>query len=668
MNKIHPVVQSTTPCTPQFHFLGAQFVVGGAVVPYATISMSLYDAAEYLRTPDELPGWDDSDAELEALYQRQLDYRRVSDKIVPYLENENAETPRFFNAITVALIPHRERRFQEYSGGLAFNAPALGVTGTTSEVVAGPLRLGFYAPFDVTDPNSYGLGVMRWNPTEMAAVAVDGQHRLAALKQLYRKDPSRVNSTRVCIILVIPAPQLGFSAQAGGMRRLLRSLFIDLNKYAKPVKRARLILLDDVDPYSLIIRAMIGDRLRAADPVSPLEAGRLPLALVDWHGDEAKFDTGPYVTSVLMLDRILALILQCTAVDDWGNSRAVLAQVASFRKLGFEPTPACGARLDSLRNADDDLPGTFVYPGADLELIRDVVGRAVADLVNCHLVRLAPYRDVIAIRSHTDALSPAFSTWYEAFSAHDGTPQAEARRNLVEERIRSEPGGVGRIAGWNELVEGSLAETKGESLFFKVVFQAAYFHAIREVMSVSLPAIGDAETDPERGSYENFRQWGESAIETVNGMLGIEPLLFHANYSYVDEDQNVTFWAGSVLKVTRDTIDYSNSALERTSKWLQLVIVVGEAVRRWTRAQLPRKWADFRALLVNIDEDCERKIALYVEWIAYGNTGNAGSMTRIARAMYPGEEDAEIIREAADVQLDTRLDHLWGLLRRLRTA
>ncbi|NDB68928.1 MAG: hypothetical protein EB015_13155, partial [Methylocystaceae bacterium] len=76
----------------------------------------------------------------------------------------------------------------------------------------------------------------------------------------------------------------------------MRKLFIDLNKHAQKVSRARQLLLDDREPLALAIRKTIGADLNLK-PTGATEHGlpigadgefqtRLPLELVDWHGEQ----------------------------------------------------------------------------------------------------------------------------------------------------------------------------------------------------------------------------------------------------------------------------------------------------------------------------------------------------------------------------------------------
>ena len=58
------------------------------------------------------------------------------------------------------------------------------------------------------------------------------------------------------------------------------------------MKRARQILLDDRDHLEMCVRSLVGPKL--CDGLNELQEmpPTLPLTLIDWHSDQAKFDDG----------------------------------------------------------------------------------------------------------------------------------------------------------------------------------------------------------------------------------------------------------------------------------------------------------------------------------------------------------------------------------------
>src|SRR5262249_13835071 len=151
----------------------------------------------------------------------------------------------------------------------------------------GGIQLQFYKDSDA--------GKLRWDQDEIVAVAVDGQHRLAALKQFAKESPGAIGESSIPVIFLIPAKKAGFKIpQQPGENEVaiigLRNIFIDLNKNARPVSATRNILLDDLNIVSVCVRQLIGNKLSA-----DTEEQRIPLPLVDWMTEKNKIETGPFL-------------------------------------------------------------------------------------------------------------------------------------------------------------------------------------------------------------------------------------------------------------------------------------------------------------------------------------------------------------------------------------
>jgi len=81
--------------------------------------------------------------------------------------------------------------------------------------------------------------------------ALDGQHRLAGIRQALGKDKP-LGDERVSVIFV------AHQTSAVGLRRT-RSLFVALNKRAVPVQKRDIIALDEVDLAAIITRQLVDD-------------------------------------------------------------------------------------------------------------------------------------------------------------------------------------------------------------------------------------------------------------------------------------------------------------------------------------------------------------------------------------------------------------------------
>ena len=247
--------------------------------------MSLRHVADSLRLASDFPGSELIDWGLDELYQREVDWSRVERKIVPYLHAK--DQPQFFNSLTIALMPFAKgdqlpRSFEHRED---WTPPELKDEQRFAKVYrVGPISCGFWDKWTTLADAEARTGQLRWNPDEVFAVALDGQHRLAAIQQ-YAESPSIssefLEETKIPTILLVLDEQFGYSAPSGcNLVNVLRTLFVDLNKHAQKVSRAREILLDDKDPTSACVRSLVGDRLVDGtpeideDPPSPLSLSR----------------------------------------------------------------------------------------------------------------------------------------------------------------------------------------------------------------------------------------------------------------------------------------------------------------------------------------------------------------------------------------------------------
>jgi DNA sulfur modification protein DndB len=184
---------------------------------YYSCLMPMRQVAQRVRYADEVH----ENKGLSNLIQRRLDQGR-GKKIAAYLEtNED----RFFNALVVAV----------YDG-----------TPTWHEF--GDIRNSDRALDAIPEDTKYSLGFLSLDGSERL-FALDGQHRLAGIK-LAVAHQSSATDDEIAVIFV------GHSNTEEGLRRT-RKLFTTLNKTAKPVSKADIIILDESDAMAITTRRMV---------------------------------------------------------------------------------------------------------------------------------------------------------------------------------------------------------------------------------------------------------------------------------------------------------------------------------------------------------------------------------------------------------------------------
>lgn len=168
---------------------------------------------------------------LSKLMQRELKRTRASE-IREYLLGEKE---RFFNSLVIAIYGGRPNWFQI---GIRF-LDMHDVRNATS-LQEGIARLSPEA--------GESLGLLRLNGREKM-FAIDGQHRLAGIKEAVRAD-GEVGQEALSVLVVAHKPT------QSGLERT-RRLFTTLNKTAVPVSKSEIIALDENDAAAIIVRELV---------------------------------------------------------------------------------------------------------------------------------------------------------------------------------------------------------------------------------------------------------------------------------------------------------------------------------------------------------------------------------------------------------------------------
>ena len=623
-----------TPATPHLDFLYGRYHLSSAwTIPYFSTVMPLDQVGDNLKLAVDFPGSDSVQWRLDELYQREVDWIRVERSIVPYLRA--ADQPQFFNSLTIALLPMTEGASNApaaFSGEGDWRPPKLDdPTRFEKRVTAGPIAYGFWFDWTTFSQAESRTGQLRWNPKQVFAVALDGQHRLAAIQEFVKTPmPSgQMADTSIPVIFLVLAPELGYVADENvPVVDVLRRVFIDLNKHAKVPTRTRQILLDDKDPTSVCVRALVGESLR--DGVAELEASppRLSLSLVDWHTEQAKFDDGPYVTTILVVDWAIANLLGARPVQDFTDYRSVRKQLKALEQSLDIELVAAHKRLDNLENVQLR-PFNYVEDSNNNELVK--IAKAFSATWNRAFVSLltdfVPYRNLIRLRQNNTTLSLDFAHWYRlryqykrdryAGRATDDYKQFLGRLDAREKSPG--PAGERQLEDSLGVIEGA----KDKNLAFNVVFQRSYFLAFEQCCKVKdwhLEELEDYEWDEETEdeATEHVGGGGESGagqmvggseviggiaelvtvraeqfVQCMNAVVEAVPEMLNPNCLFEGtEGEEERFWLGTLLKA-EGGIDFTQGASNRAQEilyWAVAMQMYDERVEPGDRSDFEEFW------------------------------------------------------------------------------
>ncbi len=301
------IVEAQNKYTNELIFVPGEFALSNMeAVPYFTAVMPLQDLVNQIKLVEDIPDEALLDWSLEELFQRDISWDRVETELVNRYLNNPAKLS-FFNSLTIALLPQNGFAIEE-----CYGEPDSKLSSDKGDRWERK-DVGNICVEYLTDA---GIGIIRWHKDRIFPVAIDGQHRLAALKAYYeeKKDTLMPGSpelkTKISLIFLILDERVGFKRNTEKpILETLREIFIDLNKNARNVPKSRLILLEDQNIQSLCVRTLLPKKAKISSP------SVLPLPMVTWRSDEAKFDSGYSVTSVLNLNEIVSYCLNRASLE-----------------------------------------------------------------------------------------------------------------------------------------------------------------------------------------------------------------------------------------------------------------------------------------------------------------------------------------------------------------
>ncbi|WP_230772708.1 DNA sulfur modification protein DndB [Sphingomonas sp. Leaf4] len=304
--------------TEAWPILSGTMNLSGSEIPFFQAMIPLKSVVDQLDLVENLPSDLRANWRLEELFQREIDWERVREDLVKgYLKRPNKL--KFFSTLTVALLPLDDEGMLASEYGETLAAP------TALEWAKSPIwKTKSIGSVEVVTHASAPNGALRWDPRKIFAATIDGQHRLAALKDLVKDGhlSSKTFDSKLSVMFLVLDPRAGFVLADGQTGKddnpiltVVREIFIDLNMHSKTVARARQILLSDQDIEARCLRELIAARVGEEEP------GRLPLGLIHWqHNESAKFNiaerTAPFITTVELMYAIIKDILDIKRPKD----------------------------------------------------------------------------------------------------------------------------------------------------------------------------------------------------------------------------------------------------------------------------------------------------------------------------------------------------------------
>ena len=213
------------------------------------------------------------------LFRCDIDNDRISDSLLPYLRD--TRKIKFFNPLTLTLLP-----IEENSGRVLSQMPRM---------VESSMQQDGYHWEIIDTPNHHSIrwvkdkphyAVLEWSDIRTKLVAIDGQHRISALRRFWNDHESAADQS--FRTWHIPVVVVSFRMDMDGDESLsileaVRSTFVYIDTEAKPINKSRNILLSDESVNAICTQELV--QLAHSNDLLPLKERsprRLPLLFYDW--------------------------------------------------------------------------------------------------------------------------------------------------------------------------------------------------------------------------------------------------------------------------------------------------------------------------------------------------------------------------------------------------
>lgn len=218
------------------------------------------------------------------LFQRDIDNARVTDSLLPYLKAR--EKVKFFNPLTLTILPMKSNGHTVMTEMPRVEDSEYEESGRIWDVRE---RADYYRIRWMKDNHQYA--VLEWNEEASRLVAIDGQHRLSALKRLQNDadDVAHADLMNWRIPVVIVSFRAGpGKAEPPKVLNVVRNIFMYINTKAREVNRARQILLADESVNAVCVQQLL-NRSHENDlkPHLRRDPRRIPLLFYDWRAEES---------------------------------------------------------------------------------------------------------------------------------------------------------------------------------------------------------------------------------------------------------------------------------------------------------------------------------------------------------------------------------------------
>jgi hypothetical protein len=298
--------------------------------------------------------------EVRDLFQRDVDIERVSGSLVPYLLDENSI--KFFNPLTLTFIPPVAEH-DSFAGHIPVMDPySETIDDYAYSCVENP---GFYR-FRYIDKHTEN-GIVEWNDSETKLVAIDGQHRLQALKDILNDPNGRAkidfDSWRIPVVIFGVRSIDDRITENQRTLDVIRRTFVYINTEAKAPSQTRQILLNDSLANEIGTQEFV-NYFHANDSKPKPDLNILPLLIFNWRGAHKDSRTDHMPGTLKTIEEIRDWLQYYILGENWSAEQQELLGIevtgdTKDLKIGFRDKSLKPSSVKLLR----ELFRTKILPG-----------------------------------------------------------------------------------------------------------------------------------------------------------------------------------------------------------------------------------------------------------------------------------------------------------------
>lgn len=568
---INPKTSTDSFNQPLYGLHGVFALSAEAHLPFFSAIVPIDRAIDELQVAEEIQPDIENRWGLTELFQREVNIDRVGAELVEgYLNVSNKL--KFFNALTVVLMPREVAtgRLSPHFQPLQSTPPPIPWSSMAGDDKAWGQAEGrqdiLIEGLQYSTVGSQAR--LRWDPTHIHAVVVDGQHRLVALRQFRGKDKgssftAEQKTTCIPVLFVLLVEKAGFRHSAdyesASISSVARELFTDLNKNAKPVDRARELILDD---WSLVARCV---RTLVTNTTATDTASQLPLSLVRWQEPNNRFDTSYYLNSLIHLDTALISLLELPSITNPLDKKQADSYMTACRALFNERQDFFDGKWNletaykQLFLDEDENPiSPFTrLPNSFLELAVRGFEKHHKPWIIRLLTEFRPYANVLSYARANNLIEGTFAKWHAQTRRHrDDIRKSHIKsgdEQWAEREIESHVRAIEQLKG---IDHDSPRSTGRLDWSFKAIFQKALLRLAK------LVCFENRNTDEHLGSLDD--------ILAIFNALHKEGRFFFLGSKIQGGEPYEAFWTFIALNPQSGTIKVSKKVEDNIMATLRL--------------------------------------------------------------------------------------------------